>query len=173
MGDPLLCLCVQEVYEDRSVEIGAGYTGISVYYETKLVGRTFAAPPQHPLTNLPPAPLPRQQITPGQLSTNCSIMAVGSRSATIPRTTWSTGRSRSTSLTPQRPGGPSASGRSVWSSTPSSAWLCQENPLSPSHSLSHSLAATPSSAFLAGLLHRCGFTTSPAPGCPSHGEWTA
>lgn len=26
----------KEVYEDRSVEIGAGYTGISVYYETKL-----------------------------------------------------------------------------------------------------------------------------------------
>ena len=56
VGNPLLCLCVQELYEDRSVEIGAGYTGISVYYETKLVGRTFAAAAQHPLTNLYPPP---------------------------------------------------------------------------------------------------------------------
>ena len=48
--------CVQELLDDeRYVEIGAGYTGISVYYEKKLVGLTYAtvAPPATTLTPPP------------------------------------------------------------------------------------------------------------------------
>ena len=162
--------CVQELLDDeRYVEIGAGYTGISVYYEKKLVGLCNCCPTHHP-TDPTPSPTPRPQTTPGQSSTSCSTMADGSRSATIPMTTWSAGRSRSTSLMQQRPSGPSASGRSVWNSTHSSVWLYLGSPLSPH--LSHSWGATPDSGSQAAPLHRCDSTTSLPLGSPSHGGFT-
>ena len=40
-GVPVLC-CVQELFdEERDVEIGAGYTGISIYFENKRVSHMY------------------------------------------------------------------------------------------------------------------------------------